>query len=173
MCTYNPQGMDAQHTAVQRPPRAEEILPRLRAELPGILAGYPVMLAYLYGSVAEGRATPSSDVDVALIFEPNCGLTGYQRLMIELEIAAQVEDHCQIREADVRSIDSAPLKVQGRVITTGTLVYSRDDTFRISYEVRTRDRYFDYLPTARLLQKEFYRRVAQENTPHDKHTTRL
>jgi predicted nucleotidyltransferase len=164
--------MDAQHVAVA-PPRFEEVVARLRAGLPEIVTSYPIMLAYLHGSVAEGRATPSSDVDVALIFEPNCGLTGYQRLMIELEIAAQVEDHCQIREADVRSIDSAPLKVQGRVITTGTLVYSRDDTFRISYEVRTRDRYFDYLPTARLLQKEYYKRIAKEAPSHDHYSARL
>ena len=67
-----------------------------------------------------------------------------------------------ISEADVRSIDNAPLKVQGRVITACILIYSRDESFRIAYESRIRSRYLDYLPTAHMIQKEFYKRIEQE-----------
>ena len=135
---------------------------RLRADLPGILSAYPVMLAYLYGSVAEGRATTSSDVDIALVFIAESNLTSYERIRAELNITAEVERLCGIAEADVRSIDNAPLKVQGRVITAGILIYSRDESFRITYENRIRSRYFDYLPTAHMIQKEFYKRIEQE-----------
>ena len=135
---------------------------RLRTDLPGILSAYPVMLAYLYGSVAEGRATPSSDVDLALVFDADSDLTSYERIRIELNITSEMELRCGIAEADVRSIDIAPLKVQGRVITAGILIYSRDESFRIGYENRIRSRYFDYLPTAHMIQKEFYKRIEQE-----------
>jgi predicted RNase H-like HicB family nuclease len=59
----------------ERIPQApeSEIISCLQAELPAILKGRPVMLAYLFGSVAEGTALPSSDVDIALVLEPKLG----------------------------------------------------------------------------------------------------
>ncbi len=44
-----------------------QVLDPLKAELPLLLAEQPVMLAYLYGSVAEGYALPTSDVDKVLV----------------------------------------------------------------------------------------------------------
>jgi predicted nucleotidyltransferase len=45
----------------------EDIIQGLRKKLPVILADYPVMMAYLFGSVVDGYARPSSDVDIALV----------------------------------------------------------------------------------------------------------
>lgn len=84
--------------------------------MPGILAGYPALLAYAYGSVVSGAARPSSDVDIALLLEKGCGLSAYERLKSECNIAAEVERRCGVREADVRSINDAPLTVQGTLI---------------------------------------------------------
>lgn len=95
----------------------------LRAEMPSILAKYPVLLAYLYGSVAEGSSTPTSDVDIGLVFEPTARLSPYEQMDQELRIAAEIEDRLAINEADVRRIDDAPLPVQGKVVTEGILLY--------------------------------------------------
>jgi predicted nucleotidyltransferase len=70
-------------------PTREEALPRLRTALPQILAGQPVLSAYLYGSVAEDCALPGSDVDVALVLLPDHGLSSYQRMLLELDFAKQ------------------------------------------------------------------------------------
>jgi predicted nucleotidyltransferase len=53
----------------------------LRASLPDIAAGYPIMLAYLYGSVAEGHATPSSDVDFLPISRK---MVGFRNRLVHL-----------------------------------------------------------------------------------------
>jgi len=139
-----------------------DILQCLQVKMPGILAKRPVMLAYAYGSVVEGTASPSSDVDIGLVLGPNSGLSSYERMQLEFDIAAEVEDLCGIREADVRSIDKAPLTVQGMVVSDGRLVYSCDEEFRVEYEVRTRKLYFDFMPVMEMMRKAFFERVKTE-----------
>ena len=139
-----------------------EIVSRLQAELPVILQGRPVMLAYLFGSAAEGTALPSSDVDIALVLEPKCDIPAYDRMKMEFDIAAEVEARCKIREADVRSIDSAPLTVKGLVLTEGILLYSRDEEFRVEYEAYNRKMYFDFLPVAKMMRDAFFRQLKEE-----------
>ncbi len=133
----------------------QAILDCLRSLLPQILDGRPVMLAYLYGSVAEGYALPDSDVDIALVLADNHALSAYERTRLELAVAADIEDRCGLREVDVRSINHAPLMVQGTVLTEGLLVFSRDEDFRVEYEVLTRKRYFDFLPVAGEMQRAY------------------
>ena len=145
-----------------RQPEKEEIISRLQAELPGILHGRPVMLAYLFGSVVDGTALPSSDVDIALVLEPSCDLAPYDRMKMEFDIAAEVEKRCSVKEADIRSIDSAPLTVKGTVLTEGVLLFSRDEEFRVDYEVHMRKMYFAFLPVAKMMREEFFRQLKEE-----------
>jgi len=139
-----------------------ELISLLQRELPTILAERPVMLAYLFGSVAEGNALPSSDVDIALVFAPSLNLTAYERMQIEFSIATEIERRCNIKEADVRSMDSAPLTVRGLVLTEGVLLYSRDEEFRVEYEIYTRKMYFDFQPVAGMMREEFFRQLKEE-----------
>jgi len=90
--------------------KASLIMTKLRLCLPDILKHRPVLLAYAYGSVAAGCLTPLSDVDIALVLAPDCRLDAYQRLML-LEIAVEIERRCGIQNADVRSINDAPLSI--------------------------------------------------------------
>ena len=143
-------------------PRMDRILPCLLSKMPGIVAETPVMLAYLFGSVAEGHALFDSDVDIALILEPDCRLSRYERMQLEFSVAEKVERYCQVREADVRCVDRAPLTVQGSIITRGVLLFSRDEEFRVEYEVYTRKRYFDFLPVAKKMQRAFFKSLSQE-----------
>ena len=138
---------------------AAQIMADLRRCLPDILEHRPVLLAYAYGSVATGCPTPLSDVDIALVLAPNCGLGDYQQFMLELEIAAEIERHCGIKNADVRSINAAPLRVQGQVLTKGLLLYSKDADFRVAYEVRTRKRYFDFQPVLATMREAYFARL--------------
>jgi len=140
---------------------ADVIIKQLKQHLPAILENRPVQLAYLYGSVPEGYTHPFSDVDIALVLDPQNGLDPHQRLMLELDIEIQIERLCGITNADVRTVDRAPLRVQGRVITQGVLLYTRDDNFRVAFEVATRRRYFDFLPVLRMMQQSYFARMEQ------------
>lgn len=139
-----------------------EILRRLQTEIPGIFVDRPVMIAYLYGSVAGGVMLQSSDLDIGLVLDPSCALSAYERMQLELNIAAEIERRCNVREADVRSIDIAPITVQGMVVSEGILLYSRDEEFRVQYEVYTRKLYFDFLPVVQMMRTAFFQHLQQE-----------
>jgi predicted nucleotidyltransferase len=145
-----------------------DMINRLQMKVPEILARHPVMLAYLYGSAVEGTLTPSSDVDIALVFDPKSGLSSYERMQIEFRIANEIERGCGIREADVRSVDNAPLVVQGMVVSEGIILYSRNEEFRVEYEVQTRKRYFDFLPVAEMMRDSFFEHLRKEGFGHGK-----
>jgi uncharacterized protein len=131
----------------------------LKRHLRTVLQDRPVLLAYAYGSLVEGFPTPLSDVDIALVLAPECTLDAYQRFMLELEVAMDIEERCGIQDADVRSIDEAPLRVQGQVLTRGQLLYSKDEGFRVAYEVSIRKRYFDFQPVLKLMREAYFARL--------------
>jgi predicted nucleotidyltransferase len=150
------------HAGSERQIEAAQIIRALKVHLPHILQGRPVLLAYAYGSLTAGCMTPFSDVDIALVLSPGNELDAYQQFMLELEIGAELETRCGIRDADVRSINRAPLRVQGQVLTRGVLLYSKDEDFRVNYEVVTRKRYFDFQPTLTLMRQAYFARLETE-----------
>ncbi|MCZ7574642.1 MAG: nucleotidyltransferase domain-containing protein [Ardenticatenaceae bacterium] len=145
---------------VEREQRAAEIIARLKACVPKVLAEYPVEIAYVYGSVARATPLPSSDVDIALVLTESP--LPYERLMLELDIQAALEDSCSLSNFDVRAINQAPLMVQGPIVQEGRLLYERDKDRRVAFEVLTRKKYFDYLPTAERMQRAFLNHIRRK-----------
>ena len=152
--------MDTHSEAEARRREAAQILDRLRAVIPSVLAQYPVEVAYVYGSVARGTVTPFSDVDVALVLSEKP--PPYERMMLEFEIEAAIEDASGLRGLDVRAINEAPLMARGKVVQEGIRLYERDRARRVDFEVQTRKRYFDFAPVARRLQAAFLEKVRRE-----------
>lgn len=122
------------------------LVQRLREQMPQILKSHPVQLAYLYGSAAANSTTPLSDIDIALVAgQP---LTFAEQLNLELEVQVELRHRAGIRRADVRLINRSPLLLRGQVVCHGILLCSRDEDFRIDFETKTRDEYFDFKPLA-------------------------
>lgn len=133
---------------------AEDLVTRLRQALPALLAPLPVDLAYLYGSVVTGYATPFSDVDIGVVLATLPAPR--ERLDLLLGLEAWLAENCQIPNADVRILNDAPLIFRGKVVTDGVLLYARDEEVRVAFEVETRMRYFDYRPIHDQLQAAFF-----------------
>lgn len=149
---------------LERQRRAAGITDRLKTCAASVLSKYPVEAAYLHGSVARGRPLPSSDVDVALLLTELP--LPYERLTLELTIQADLEDACQLSDIDVRTINHAPLLVQGRIVQEGILLYSRDKARRVAFEVLTRKKYFDYQPVAERMQQAFLDTIRKQGLSH-------
>jgi predicted nucleotidyltransferase len=148
------------------PQDKETLIGILKRELPEILSDEPVMIAYLFGSVVEGYARPSSDVDIALVLSPDYEASAYERMGLEIKIAAAIEDTCGIAQADVRSINQAPLTVRGTILTEGILLFSRDEEFRVDYEVYTRSCYFDFQPIEQLFRNSLIQQLREEGSAY-------
>ncbi len=134
-----------------------ELVQRLREQMPQILDTRPVQLAYLYGSAAADSTTPMSDIDIALV--AGCPLSKSEQLDLELEVQVELAHRVALRNADVRLVDRAPLALRGQVVSHGILVYVRDEDFRISFETRTRDEYFDFQPLAEAQRNSFFAHI--------------
>jgi len=54
---------------------------------------------------------------------------------------------------------AAPAGAQGKVLTEGILLYSRDEYFRVEYEVRTRKLYVDFQPVLTMMREAYFERM--------------
>jgi len=124
----------------------QEIVLQLQSELPRLLSGRPVLLAYLYGSLARGQSTPLSDVDIALVTERS--LPALDRLGLELDVEVELSA-IGLPQADIRVINQASPAVRGRVVMEGVLLYCRDDRKRVTFEAQAHAQYFDLQPVLR------------------------
>ena len=123
----------------------DESLERIRKAVGRAVTGVPEIAAiYLYGSQVSGKALPISDVDLALVLSvdaiPDDPLLAER---VAVRVAEELETSLEV---DAHVVDSLPLAVLGRVVTTGILLFERDPSRRVEFETSTRRLYFDFLP---------------------------
>lgn len=116
----------------------------LQADRSGAIA------AYVFGSVARGEATATSDVDVAVLWDrtPASTLSGER-----LELEGSLERHLG-RAVDLVALNTASADLVHRVLRDGVIVVDRDPARRIQFEVARRNEYFDLEPMRRLYRGE-------------------
>ncbi|MEQ1892290.1 MAG: nucleotidyltransferase domain-containing protein [Planctomycetota bacterium] len=101
-----------------------------------------LVCAYLYGSFARGEEHAGSDVDLGLLFRtrPESTLDATPRRIedaLERELGRVVE---------VVVLNDASSDLVHRVMRDGILVLDRDRSFRLAFEVRSQNEYFDMQP---------------------------
>jgi len=102
-----------------------------------------VIAAYLFGSMAHGKAHALSDVDVAVLFTHGLDqVTIFQRT---LEIGTTLEQ-ALCRPVDVVALNHAPTLLRFQVIKSGKLILERDRTQRCTFQMQTMSRYYDIRP---------------------------
>ena len=100
---------------------------------------HDAVAVYLFGSVARGEATASSDVDVAVLYAADPPLT-YEGLPLALE--GELE-RLLGRTTQVVALNHAPADLRIRVLRDGVLVLDRAPSTRVRFEVQTRNEWFD------------------------------
>jgi len=115
-----------------------------------------IAAAYLFGSVAAGKAHKFSDVDVALLLA--AGVDSNQAWDIRLEAMAEAEAAFG-RRADVAMLHEVGTLLKFQVIHRGKRIFERDRKVRIRFEVEARTEYFDYKPYLDQQHREFRRQL--------------
>ena len=115
----------------------ERILREFFAAQPG-----EIIAAYLFGSVARATMGARSDVDVAVLYAtaPPATLEG-----LPLDLEGRIEQLVK-RQAQVIVLNTAPVSLVHRVLRDGVLLFDRDPSARIRFEVRARNEFFDLQP---------------------------
>jgi len=108
------------------------------------LAAQPdVVAAYVFGSVAQGRARPQSDVDIAVLLAAD--LDEETRFDRRLRLGWEVERLIG-RQTDLVVLNDAPPLLQHQVLKHGRLIFERDRAARVEFEVRAGQIYADLKP---------------------------
>lgn len=102
-----------------------------------------VVFAYLFGSVATGRAHARSDVDVAVWLEDGRSPDPGRDPLIE--IIGVVTSALKRDDVDLVVLNSAPLRLAFDAIH-GRLLLDRDEERRVVIEAALKSRYHDRVP---------------------------
>ncbi|MBC7227536.1 MAG: nucleotidyltransferase domain-containing protein [Thermoflexales bacterium] len=102
-----------------------------------------VVAAYVFGSVAQGRARAGSDVDIAVLLAAD--LDGEARFERRLRLGWEVESIIG-RPTDLVVLNDAPPLLQHQVLKHGRLIFERDRAARVEFEVRAGKIYADLKP---------------------------
>jgi predicted nucleotidyltransferase len=108
-----------------------------------LAADSDVVLAYLFGSRARGRAGAQSDYDIAVLASHAVSLA--QRL----ELASRLSATLGGAAVDLVLLNEAPVDLAYAVLAEGQLLFERTCAERVEYEANILSRYSDMLPIYR------------------------
>ena len=104
-------------------------------------------LVYLFGSRSINRQGESSDYDFAVLPVKTLSMEERFSLIHELTIHLGAT-------VDLILLDEAPIELKYNIISTGKILYKKDDFYKVEFEAKTLSQYFDYLPVLHYFKKE-------------------
>lgn len=108
----------------------------LNSALQPVFEKYVGILAavYLFGSVATGKATFRSDLDIALLFVPGIGRSPAEH---QFALYADLSRALQRNDIDIVILNtSRNLILQEEILRCGVLIFEGDSAMRADYEQR-------------------------------------
>jgi predicted nucleotidyltransferase len=127
----------------------------LLERLTEVLHGLPgVRLAAAFGSVARGQAHTRSDVDLAVVLEPD---TAEQRL----DVAAALERGAG-RPLDLIHLDAAPPLLRFEIARDGILLLERHPHEWADFRTRAMLDWWDWAPLSRMIGDAAIRRLREK-----------
>jgi len=123
-----------------------------------VLQSYPYIdFAVLFGSAAQGRLLPMSDVDVGIYVTRDLSLDELGGLVVALEKAVK-------RDVDVVIVNDLPRTnpvLAFEAVARGTLLFARDPERYVEFKTRCLLAYMDTAYLREMVNRAFRRRVAE------------
>lgn len=98
-----------------------------------------IIFAYLFGSMAAGRQTNLSDVDIAIYLRNTEGIAQYK-----LEIFNKITNAIGTDELDLIILNTAPIFITGRILQNKQILIDKDPSLRYKFESLILREYFDF-----------------------------
>ena len=128
--------------------------------LRGLFQEHGAVLAYLFGSHAEGRSGPLSDLDFAILFGPDVPPEAWSDRQIKLMV--RLMDLFGRGDIDLVVLNRATPVMAQQVATRGCLLFEAQPGTRVGFEVDTLRRYVDTKPLRRLQDHSFFREIDKD-----------
>lgn len=120
-----------------------------------------VVACYLFGSYAEGKQTPVSDVDLAVLLDVAFPAERYFEK--KLDLLSIVTLSLKTDEVDLIILNQAPPLLSYRILSRGKLLFERGEKKgqKVNFQVRTFDHYFDFKPVEMVIYNGLVRRIKE------------
>ena len=115
-----------------------------------------VLVAYIFGSVATGRARPNSDIDIAVLVDST--LIPGDLFDYRLRLMADLRNVLERPDVEVVLLNLAPPVLAQNVVSKGRLIFERSRSARIRFQIRTLNLFLDTQPMRDLHLKFLKRR---------------
>lgn len=107
-------------------------------------SGHPeIEIGYVFGSVAQGRDNPLSDIDVAVFIDKDKVDESRYSYGYNAQVTADLMKLLKRNDIDFIVLNNAPFLLRHRVIYSGKLVFCRDERKRSAFQVETLNKYND------------------------------
>jgi len=110
-----------------------------------------IIFAYLHGSFLNENEF--NDVDIALYLDKKA-LKKINPVDLEISLSLRLEKDVKV-PVDVKILNDAPLCFRYQA-TRRYLLFSRDDSIREDFLVRTWSEYFDFIPVSKIYLREAF-----------------
>jgi len=118
-----------------------------------------VKLAYLFGSVAEGKEGKLSDIDLAVFLDES--LSKKERFDIQLKLMSEMSSILKTDKVDLIVMNDAPLSLNYEIIKANHPLLVRDKGKKIDFEHGILSRYLDRRYYEKRWAAEFLKKVAE------------
>ena len=118
-----------------------------------------IAAAYLFGSLAQGRATPRSDIDIAILLKrvPKQLEGATDRQLRLMDVFRDFAD----REVDVGDPQHSAAGAEDQVLRYGRRLYESDRTERVDFEVRAGQEYADLQPMYDFFNQDMFQKIKE------------
>ncbi|MBW2222341.1 MAG: nucleotidyltransferase domain-containing protein [Deltaproteobacteria bacterium] len=118
-------------------------------EIKGILKKYfqkhtEIEVAYIFGSVTQGRTSSLSDIDIAVITDSQQIKEETYRYGYKAEILTDLIKLLKTNDVDLVILNEVNTLLKHRVLYFGKLIYSKNERKRIAFQTETINKYNDY-----------------------------
>ena len=119
-----------------------------------------VLVAYLFGSVAEDKQNKLSDLDIAVLVETD-KLDKLDEQPFGYQVSAMTDliSLLKTNDVDLVILNYATPLLSHEVIKYGEVIFCRDEEMRIQFEVRTLQQYIDTKPLRDIQHEYLVRRI--------------
>ena len=118
-------------------------------QLRQLFSTHGVVLAYLFGSQAEGKAGPLSDVDIAVLLEPQVDRERW--FQVQLDLMGELTSLFHRNDVDVVILNEATPLLAYQVVRYGQIICEDNDSQpAVDFATYTISRYADTAPLRRL-----------------------
>lgn len=120
-------------------------LDEIRQSLKEYFQNHPeIEIAYIFGSVAEGKTSVLSDIDIAILLDMREIDEKLYSYGYKTQILTDLMKLLKTNNVDLVILNQAKPLLRHRVLYFGKLIYSKNEKRRIQFQVETIDKYIDF-----------------------------